>query len=321
MLMALVATGIAQNPFATSAFYDSFKKIYADGQKGFPVTRGALINETGIFYDNYKVNTRLPQADSGRLSQPQTIGFPFVTWYFNAGKTLALARAKEANLHAALRTAWGSPLTEINRTDTLKQFVFYRKYFYRHPEAVKRYEFEFDTYLVLENGSYQLCLNINGRNDIKPATPVAKPRLTEPDLDKKIREVLASMDNQFADEKGTTLSQNQYYTEYESHTTVYGQKCKLKDRQFEISWNFTAGQELLTDGEEAKAIYNKLLAVFTGTGRFAFRPETKESSRTYLFASENVTKKFSSSRYSLVLEYYNTPGSASVSFLITRQKF
>lgn len=322
----LVCAGLissAQNPFATSVFYSAFKKVYADGQKGFPATKGAWINETGIFYDNYKVNTLLPLADSGRLSQPLTfgIGYPFVTFYYNAGKTLAQAKVKEARLHDALRTAWSTPLTETSRIDTLKQFIFYRKYFYTNPEAIKRSAFEFNTSLVQENGLYILGLTINGKNETAATPSAAKTTLYEADLDKKIKEVMTAMDNLFTNEKGTEISQNQYYTEYESRTAVYGQKCKLKDRKFEISLNFTAGPELLSGPEEAKAIYDKLLAVFTGTGRFVFKPEMKEGSRTYVFASENVTKKFSTSRYSLVLEYYNTPGMASVSFLINRKKF
>ncbi|MBL7747511.1 MAG: hypothetical protein JNM19_08815 [Chitinophagaceae bacterium] len=321
LFLAMVTTGLAQNPFATNTFYDEFKKVYGDGQNGFPATKGAWINETGIFYDNYKVTTRLPGADSGKLSIPQVIGFPLVAYYFKPSGTLAAAKKSETNLHVAVKTAWAAPLIEVKRTDTLKEFIFYKTLFYKDVAAQKRFEPEFETYIVKEKGVYLLVLTINGRNEPKPVVTVNKPGLVESDPDKKIRDILAAMDNLFANEKGVQLSQNQYYTEYESLTTVYGQKCKLKDRQYEISWNFTAGSQLLSGPEEAKAIYDKLLAVFTGTGRFVFKQEIIEGSRTYIYASEKTVKQFTTSRYSLVLEYYNTPGLASVSFLINRQKF
>lgn len=321
LFMAMVAEAASQNPFATNAFYDAFRKVYADGQKGFITTKGSWVNETGIFYDNYKVTTLLPGADSGRLSLPQVLGFPLVTYYFKPSATLAEAEKKAANLQAAVKTAWLSPVSEVRKTDTLKNFLFYKTYFYENEDKAKRFESVFETYIVKDKGKYQLALIINGKNEPKAVKPEGKPRLTETDPAKKIRDILASMDKFFADEKNVQLSQTEYYTMYESRTLVYGQKCKLKDRKYEISWNFSAGPEVLSGPEEAKAIYDKLLAAFTGTGRFSFKPEVKEGSRTYVFASELVTKQFTSSRYSLLLEYYNTPGLSSVSFLITRQKF
>jgi len=321
LVMAIVAEAASQNPFATNAFYDAFRKVYADGQKGFPITKGAWINETGIFYDNYKVTTMLPGADSGRLSLPQVLGYPLVTYYFKPSVTLAEAEKKAANLQAAVKTAWLSPVIAVKKTDTLKNFLFYKTYYFENEDKAKRFESVFETYIVKDKGKYQLALTVNGKSEPPGSKPEGKPRLTEDDLGKKIRDILASMDKFFADEKNVQLSQTQYYTMYESRTLVYGQKCKLKDRKYEISWNFSAGPELLSGPEEAKAIYDKLLAAFSSTGRFSFKPEVKEGSRTSVFASEPVTKQFTSSRYNILLEYYNTPGLASVSFLITRQKF
>ncbi len=62
-----------------------------------------------------------------------------------------------------------------------------------------------------------------------PAPKVPTAKLAEADIDKKIKELMISMDKLFTDEKALELSKNQYYTEYESRTTLYGQKCRLKD--------------------------------------------------------------------------------------------
>jgi hypothetical protein len=129
------------------------------------------------------------------------------------------------------------------------------------------------------------------------------------------------MDKLFVDEKELELSKNQYYTEYESRTTLYGQKCKLKDRAFEISFSFNIGLPVLAGPEEAKALYDKLFTILSATGRFIFNPPTREGSRTFVAAFEYTgvgwKRKLNSS---LILEYYNNPDSYSVGFLLNRRK-
>jgi hypothetical protein len=242
LLSVYIQVGIAQNQYANKPFYDSFKKIYEDGQKGFAATKGAAIDEFSSFYFFHTVNTLLPGADSGRLSIPQVIGFPIVTYYFNAGKTLSVAKVNETGLKAAIKTAWGNPLIEIEKKDAIKSSVFYKTFFYPTQDAVKRFETIFDTYLVMEKGTYILGLNINGNTDVPTALKIPTVKLIEPDIDKKIKELLVSMNKMFTDEKAVVLSKNQYYTEYESRSTIYGQKSKLKDYGFEVSFRFDANK-------------------------------------------------------------------------------
>lgn len=319
LLLVQLQVGVAQNQYANKSFYDSFKKIYADGQKGFTALKGAAIDEFSSFYFFHKVNTLLPGADSGKLSIPQVIGFPIATYYFKAGKTLSAAKANEAKLKAAIKTAWGSPLIVIEKKDTVKSSVFYKTYFYPTQDAVKSFETIFATYLVKEEGTYILGLNINGNNDVPPASKVPAAKLAEADIDKKIKELMISMDKLFADEKATELSKNQYYTEYESRTTLYGQKCKLKDRGFEITFSFSTPSKGLSGPEEAKAIYEKLFTALSATGRFIFKPAVRENSRTYVVAFENTAEAWKS-KLTLVLEYYDSPVLPSASFLLTRKK-
>jgi hypothetical protein len=309
----------AQNPFANTNFYNSIKEIYGDGEKGFPATKGAYRNEAFSFYFEYNVKTLLPGADSGKLSMPQVIGYPFATYYFTAGKTFSAAKATEARLKAALRTAWGSPLIEIEKKDTIMPAVYYKTFFYKTSDAVKNLEFIFDTYLVAEKGTYKLALNINGNTDLPAAPKVSTTKLAEADIDQKIKQLLVSMDKMFADEKAVVLSKNQYSTEYESRTTLYGEKCTLKDYGFEISFRFFAGSKALSGPVEAKTVYEKLFTALSATGRFNFKPATKEGYRNYIVAFENVADAWKS-KVTLLLEYYDSPYLPSVSFLLTRKE-
>lgn len=315
-------TGSAQNPFAKQTFYDAFKKVYADGQKGFIETTGMFRNEVNSFYSFHLPKTLLPGADSGRVALPLSIGSPFVSYYFSPSKKLTDAKLKEKNLHEAIRTAWGNPpLVEVKRTDTVKQFIFYKTLFYKNRDDIKNYLFVLDTYIVFENGVYQLTLNVNGINAPSPAKETNKGLPAEPELDNKIKALMTSIAGQFADEKNRETSRNEYYIMYESRTLFYGQKCKVKDRQFEASFNFYAGYPELGSPAEAKSVYDKLKEAFSRTGRFTFNQEIKEGSRTYIFGAENISgQRWKTSSFSVVIEYYASSETPSVSFLLTSKK-
>lgn len=262
----------------------------------------------------------LPDADSGKFSIPQVsgIGFPFVTYYFKPATKLAEAKNKQSNLHAAIKTAWGNLLVEVKKPDTVNKLVYYKTYCYKNEESIKQAEVLFYSYLVYEKGSYQVVLTINGKTGSAPIITVPDELLYEANLDKKIKALLVSMDKQFADEKAVALSKNQYYTEYESRTTIYGQKCRLKDRGFEIQIYFYVGKPALAGPEEAKMVYEKLFTELSASGRFIFKPAIKENYRTYSTAFENNVDAWKS-KLTLVIEYNDSPFYPYVSFLLTRK--
>lgn len=316
--LMLIKAGNSQNTFDTKTFHETFKKIYADGQKGFPETKGAYNGYLSSFYTFYKAKTLLPGADSGQVSEPVTVGYPFVKYSFKSSKTLAEARAKEAKLHTALRNGWGSPLTQVKRTDTVKQFVFYKNIFYKNAEAAKLFYAEFDTYIVFEKGKWLLELTINGvRADNVKSVITEVP--AEPQLEKKIMDLLVSMDNFFTSEQKKQINTTQYYTEYESQFSLFGKYGKVKVRPFETSFSYNAGSEIISTPANAKTIYEKLLSIFKSSGRFTFNQEIKEGNRTYIFATASNNKNIVAP-YTLILEYYATEGLPSVGFLITRKK-
>lgn len=316
--LMLLKTAISQNSFDTKKFHDAFKKIYADGQKGFPETKGAYDGYLSSFYTFYKAKNLLPGADSGQVSDPLTVGYPFVKYSFKPSKTLAEARTKETNLHKALSNAWGSPLTQVKRTDTVKQFVFYKTTFYKNAEAAKLFFAEFDTYLVFEKGVWRLELNINGRraDNIKSVSAEVP---AEPQLEKKIQNLLISMDNLFINEQKKKINTNQYYTEYESLSSLYGKYATVKVRPFETSFSFQVNTEIAGNPANAKALYEKLLSIFKNSGRFSFKQEIKEGTRTYIYA-EAINRQPLVIPYTLILEYYSSESFPSVGFLITRKK-
>lgn len=318
LFLTLQKTGYSQNTFDTKTFHEAFKKIYVDGQKGFPETKGAYNGYLSSFYTFYKAKTLLPGADSGQVSEPVTVGYPFVKYSFKPSKTFAEASTKEANLHTALRNGWGSPLTQVKRTDTVKQFVFYKTIFYKSAEAAKIFYAEFETYIVFEKGKWLLELTINGvrADNVKPAITEVP---AEPQLEKKIMDLLVSMDNFFTSEQKKQISTTQYYTEYESQFSLFGKYGKVKVRPFETSFSYYAGSEIISTPANAKTVYEKLLSIFKNSGRFAFNQEIKEGSRTYIFATASNNKNIVAP-YTLILEYYATEGLPSVGFLITRKK-
>lgn len=312
----------AQNPFAKKEFYTAFKKVYADGQKGFIETTGMFKNESNGYYSFHLPKILLPGADSGQITLPLSLGYPFVIYYFPPAKTLAAAKQKEKNLHDAIKTAWGNPaLTAVKTNDTAKNFVSYTTWFYKNKNDIKNYMSAFNTRILFEKNAYQFELTINGQNTPPQKNIASKGLWEEPELNKKIETLMTSMAGHFADEKDIQTDKTEYYTQYESKTIFYGNKCKIKDRKFEASFNFTTQYPKLDHPSEAKTIYEKLKEAFIRTGRFTFNKEIQEGTRTYIYGAENIsTRRWKVSSFSVVIEYYSSSSTPSVSFLITSKK-
>ena len=100
----------AQNEFAATAFYNEFRKIYADAQEGFVKNRGAKkISEFEDLVDEYKVKWLLPLADSGKIVFPVT-GTPYVLYYFEPSKTRLKVDQRGVYLRDAVSTSFIKPL-------------------------------------------------------------------------------------------------------------------------------------------------------------------------------------------------------------------
>jgi hypothetical protein len=143
--------------------------------------------------------------------------------------------------------------------------------------------------------------------------------VTDTSIEGKIQKLFLSMDNFFTDEKGKQTAQNEYYTSYESNTSFYGKKAIVKERKFEISFSLQINSSSLSGADNAKIIYDELKAILISTGRFTFKNETVEGSRTWVYASER-NAKYNVPGYTLVLEYYNDARLPSAGLLLTRKK-
>lgn len=313
-LAILMLQANAQNEFNSVAFSEAFKKMYADAPKGFAAYKGGKLRAVGSFINIHKNISPLPGSDSAIVSVPVAMGNPSCTHYFKPSASLALAQQREQSLATNVKAASGKTLYEKKTVDTLGKFIFYRTQLYNKPGG-SIFDLNLETYVVFEKGRYLLGLVVYGKTP--PPTPTGKTKLpAEANLQGKINQLFAALPARFATEKGMQKEKTQYYTTYETVSKFYGQTGTVKERTYEISISFSLNGLQLDGPEEAKQIYEKLKAAFAATGRCRFNPETKEGTRTWLFAMD-ANNNAASSKFSLVLEYYADGYNPSVSFLLT----
>lgn len=306
-----------QNEFANAEFYSTFRKLKTDGANGFTACKGNKLRSLGIFFDIYTCKWNLPGADSGRIILPVSVGSPAAHFYFKPLATLDAAQQKEVSLLTAIKTAWGVNPVVKKLTDTVKNFVFHRTRLYKEEPAYSFINPDVETYVMKEKNKFVLVVQLHGSNPPPKAT--GKSKLSpEPDLNTRIKELIASMEKGFAGEKAKLLNTTQYYTEYESNYRLHGFTGKAKFRTYEQSFSWNLGSTLLDSPDEAKQLFEKIKAAFIASGKFLLKPETKEGSRTWLYAYV-PGKNGGISQYSLLLEYYSDPYTFSVSFLLTKK--
>jgi hypothetical protein len=166
-----------------------------------------------------------------------------------------------------------------------------------------------------EKGWYIVSLTVSGKNPAAP--PVTGNQAAgEPGLDEKIKLLLQDMDKLFAQEKLQEINKTDYYTQYESRSAILGVKGNIKDRKFEVSFSLQKGYPGPAD---ARKIYEQLKTIFTNSGKFLFKEEVKEGSRTSVYGYDAISKPWAT-QYTILLEYYDSPTTASVGFLLTRRK-
>jgi hypothetical protein len=308
----------AQNEFANPGFYSAFRKIKADGANGFAQSKGAPLRSLGVFFTLHQSKLNITGTDSGRVSIPVSVGSPSAHFYFKPLASKEAVQKKESNLLAAVKTAWGAPLVEKKITDTIGSLIYYRTRLYNKPPANRFTNPDVETYITKDKNNYLLVLQLQGVNTV-PAASSKTNVPAETDLNKRITELLLSMDNNFDGEKVKLINTTQYYTEYESQYRLYGKPATVKFRPFETSFRWTLGQQQPESPEEAKRVFEQLKATFGASGRFAFKTETREGSRTWLYASE-LGQKGAYPQFNLVLEYYDAPNNFSVAFLLTKRR-
>jgi hypothetical protein len=315
---AFAMSGTAQNGFANQSFYDAYKKISAAAGKGFDGAKGPRYNTRDMFYTVYQTAWLLPGADSGKIFIPSGPGISGAVFYFKPATTIARARQMEQDLLVAVKSIYNKPLYQKKQQDTANGALLYHNYFYDSQETGKSTAPVFRTTVAKEKGWYIVSLTVSGKSPAK--TPVTGNQAAgEPGLDEKIKLLLQDMDQLFAQEKLKEVNKTAYYTLYESRSAILGVKGNIKDREFEVSFSLQKGYPGTSGPADARKIYEQFKTIFTNSGKFLFKEEVKEGSRTWVYGYDAISKPWAI-RYTLVLEYYDSPTTASVGFLLTRKK-
>ncbi len=311
----LTMSGTAQNEFANQPFYDAYKKISAAAGKGFDGAKGPKYNTRDMLYTVYQPAWLLPGADSGKIFIPSGAGISGAVFYFKPATTFARARQMEKDLLVAVKSIYNKSLYEKKQQDTVNDALLYHSYFYDSPETGKSTGLLFRSTVAKAKDWYIVSLTVSGKNPVPPpVTGNLAPG--EPGLDEKIKLLLKDMDQLFANEKLQEIKKTDYYTQYESRSNILGVKGNIKDRKFEVSFSLQKG---CPGPADARKIYEQLKIIFTNSGRFLFKAEVKEGSRTSVYGYDAISKPWAT-QYTILLEYYDSPTTASAGFLLTRRK-
>lgn len=311
-ILIISLTAAAQNEFANEKFYSAIKKLYADGQSGFPTYKGAKLRSLGTLITIYKTNLLPPGADSGNISIP-SIGNPDVSYDFKPAKIYEQAAQKIKLLAEAVKTAFGKPLYEQQKTSQLKNFTFYKTLLYTMPSPGAFDDAAFELYTTLDKGAYVINLKIRGTVPVPVKTTKLK---TDNNLPAEIKTVLSDVDNLFAAEKINLKETTQYDTRYNSRTQLFGTGGEVKETPYNISWNYYLGPDILTGADESAATYEKLKAACAAAG-ISFDAEKTEGSHRQVYAG---MKTSSGKKYSVMLGCYSETYTSSVSLVVSMYK-
>ena len=152
-----------QNEFSATAFYNDFKKIYADAQSGFSNYKGdKRLSEYEDLQSEYKVKLMLPLADSGKIIFPNT-GNPFVVYYFEPSKVRLKIDQRAVNLQEAILTAFGQPLYAMTETVVVNNHPLSNTWLFTLPDETKKSAAAFRMSIYFNDGKYYLALEIRGK--------------------------------------------------------------------------------------------------------------------------------------------------------------
>ena len=154
----------SQDEFASNAFYGDFKTIYADSQEGFIKYKGEKRkSEFEELSTEYKVKFLLPLADSGKIVFPKTAN-PYVVYFFEPNKNRLKIDQRAMSLRDAIVTAYEKPLYLRNETVVVNDRPLSNSWLFTDPDETKTTAAAFRITIYYENNSYNLSLEIRGKN-------------------------------------------------------------------------------------------------------------------------------------------------------------
>lgn len=164
-LLFVLTKANAQNEFAATAFYNDFKKIYADGQTGFMACKGAKRkSEFEELNGEYRAKIMLPLADSGKVVVPVS-GNPYVIYYFEPDKMRLKIDQLALNLRDAVVTAFEKPLYTRTETTIINNYPFTNTLYYTEPVENVTATAILRQCIYFNDGKYYLSFEIRGRKE------------------------------------------------------------------------------------------------------------------------------------------------------------
>ena len=154
----------AQNEFTATAFYKDFKKIVADGQKGFSDCKGSQ-RKTGFedIVAEYRCKCLLSQADSGRILFPVSSN-PYAVYYFHPDKVRLKIDQQGADLREAIMFAFEKPLYSRSETYLVNNRPFTNTLYFTDPNENKGSLAVFRQCIYYNNdGKYMMSIEIRGK--------------------------------------------------------------------------------------------------------------------------------------------------------------
>lgn len=162
-LLFVLTKANAQNEFAAAAFYNEFKKIYADGQTGFTACKG--VKRKADFEElatEYHAKMMLPLADSGKLVLPFSSN-PYVIYYFEPDKVRLKVDQRGADLRDAVALAFNKPLYSKTTTTIINDHPFTSTLYFTEPGEEKFSAAVFRQCIYHNDGKYFLSFEIRGK--------------------------------------------------------------------------------------------------------------------------------------------------------------
>lgn len=167
LLLLFFLSGIVkvfgQNEFAATAFYNEFKKIYADATNGFIENKGSeRRSEFPELTKEYKVKKLLPLADSGKIVETMK-GDSYVIYYFEPDKVRLKVDQRGAHLRDAILIAINQPLYARSETVMIENKPLSNTWYFTDPEETRTAAAAFKLSIYFKAGKYFLSLEIRGK--------------------------------------------------------------------------------------------------------------------------------------------------------------
>jgi hypothetical protein len=171
--ICLITGAKAQNEFAATAFYNEFKKISADAQKGFTLNKGAKKKaQFEELAEEFKAKLNLMLADSGEVIIPKNGNPPYAVYYFEPAKSRLKIDQRGVNLRDAIVTAFAKPLVARTESRLINEKVYSDTYIYEKETDTDKKVALFRISIFPNGNKYNLTLEIRGKH---PASPSAIP--------------------------------------------------------------------------------------------------------------------------------------------------